>query len=316
MENKKEPLISIIVPIYNTESYLKKCINSILGQTYENFELILVDDGSTDRSGMICEEYACNDDRIRVFHKENGGQGTARNTGLESAKGDYIAFVDSDDWVDSNMYSILVENMIRYEADISCCNTGISTEADTKKIIEFGQPEIMREHLLEHKGTGQSPCDKLYKAELFRNVSFPPIRAYEDCATVFKLFSNAKKIVYEDITLYHYEQRENSTMTQAFSTVKFEAISAYYEMYQFYSEKYPEYIAIVKAKLIGSIQYCVGEARFLNLNTELAERLEFAKTILKKIGVKNASIKHRLSFFLILHCEKLFQLFYCMKHKD
>lgn len=310
-------LISVIIPVYNTGELLNRCVESIINQTYSDIEIILVDDGSNDYiTAKICDELSHKNECIHCMHKENGGQSTARNAGLEIAKGDYIAFVDSDDWIDSNMYSILMENMIRYNADISCCNTGISLEADTKRIIEFRQPEMMKEHLFDHKGTGHSPCDKLYKAELFHNIRFFPIRAYEDCATIFKLFSNAKKIVYEDITLYHYEQRENSTMTQLFSSIKFDAISAYYEMYQFYSEKYPEYTAIVKAKLIGSIQYCVGETLLLDLKEELGERLEFAKTVLKKIGVKNTSIKHKLSIFLILHCEKLFRLAYCTKHKD
>ena len=119
---KNRPIISIIVPVYNVESYLERCINSILNQTFKNFELILVDDGSTDKSGEICDSFAGYDKRIRVIHKKNGGLSSARNVGLDVSIGKYIGFVDSDDWIDEFMYEKLYRNMIKTKSDIVICN--------------------------------------------------------------------------------------------------------------------------------------------------------------------------------------------------
>ena len=116
--------ISIIVPVYNVEKYLKKCVDSILGQTFTDFELLLIDDGSTDNSGSICDELAKTDNRIKVIHKENGGLSDARNIGIEVAKGDFIGFIDSDDYIDEDMYAFLYNNILKYDAELSMCEIG------------------------------------------------------------------------------------------------------------------------------------------------------------------------------------------------
>ena len=132
-----ENLISIIVPVYNVENYLRKCVDSIINQSYKNLEIILVDDGSTDSSGKICDEYSLKDSRIKVIHKKNGGLSDARNAGMEIASGDFWGFVDSDDYIDSDMYSVLLENLLGAEADLSAC--GRIFTYDGKEIPEYSE---------------------------------------------------------------------------------------------------------------------------------------------------------------------------------
>lgn len=214
-------LISIIVPVYNVGSYLEQCIDSILSQTYKKLEIILVDDGSTDQSGEICDRYAEKDSRIHVVHKANGGLSSARNAGLQICHGDYLGFIDSDDYIDPNMYRILLDNLLREDADISACEiynvfpdyiqawkTGekyivfSGTEA-TKRLFNFDQEEIKF-----------SVCNKLYKRKVFfpenENIIFPKGRLYEDFYVTLVIAYRANCIVYLGKPLYFYRQREGS----------------------------------------------------------------------------------------------------------
>lgn len=304
------PLISIIVPVYNTEEYLQRCIDSILGQTYTNFELLLIDDGSTDRSGELCDDYAKKDSRIKVFHKENGGQGSARNYALDILNGQYVAFVDSDDWIESNMYQVLYKNILKYDADISTCRNDTGVDIYKDEIIVFENDNLMNEHLQGHCGTGQSPCDKLYKACLFGKVRFSERRAYEDAATIYRVFSLAKRLVHEEVVLYHYFRRENSTMTQPFSAIKYEVISVYDEMLQFYIEKYPEFTTPVKEKLIGAIEYCVGETMRLGKKNEYQTEIQKAMEIVKKTNCHDLNTRKKLIVSLLKISPRLYGFLY------
>lgn len=305
-------MLSIIVPVYNTNKLLLKCVDSLLNQTYRNFEIILIDDGSDDLETIrMCDEFALhNPGRIYTYHKENEGQGVARNLGLDVSRGEYIAFVDSDDWVNPRMYEILIRNLCEECADISCCNNGGNSNNDTNMKKEFLQPDIMREHLMDHYGTGHSPCDKVFKRKLFTNIRFVPLRAYEDCATLFEVFSRAEKVVYQDITLYYYVTRENSTMTQKFSNRKFQSIDAYYRMYNFYDKKYPQYLNIVAEKLAGAILYCVGECYKKNVQTKYRFEIENVKLIEKKMDMSLLGKKQRMLLWLINKCEYIYGILY------
>ncbi len=309
-------MISIIVPIYNTESYLRRCIESILNQTYKNFELLLIDDGSTDNSLKICEEYALQDERIRVFHKQNGGQGTARNMGIDNAKGDYIGFVDSDDYISPQMYEILLNDIKAYNADISSCRTGHSEDfkvIGTNEIKIYENDEIMKQHLKFTEIIGQSPADKLYKKEVWDEVSFPHMRAYEDGATIYRVLHKAKKVVCRDISLYHYIRRDDSTMTQQFSKVTFQMIDVYYQMYKDIEEWYPELCGSVKVNLLGAIQYCIGES--YNVKNEkaefvYAEEIDATKNVVKQLTYERFPLKQKLVLFLIKNNIKIYGAIY------
>ena len=169
-----EPLISVIVPVYNAEKYIEKCVASIRAQTYRNLEIILVDDGSCDRSGELCEAFALEDSRIVVIRKENGGVASARNAGLDAMHGDYVGFVDADDWIDPEIYEVLLQRMIAENAQISCCGTAIVTG---EKITGYFNPDMdvqftvggadAQSELIRCSCITNAMWDKLYSAEIF-----------------------------------------------------------------------------------------------------------------------------------------------------
>ena len=174
---EQNPLISVIVPVYNVEAWLPRCGDSILSQTYENLEILLVDDGSTDDSGLICEEYAKKDTRIRVIHKENGGLSSARNSGLDAASGEYIGFVDSDDWIEPEMYAEMLSLMLKSDAQIVCAGrydvaggTGEKTVGLCPKRQEQVSGEELAGRIFLWDHCDSSACDKLYRRELFDGI--------------------------------------------------------------------------------------------------------------------------------------------------
>lgn len=217
----EKELISIIVPIYNVEKYLNKCVESILKQTYDNLEIILVDDGSLDNCGNICDEYAKKDSRIIVLHKTNGGLSDARNKGINIAKGKYIGFVDSDDYIDNDMFEILYNLCKNNNADISMIsykeieNEIIINENSnyTNKVFKYNNIEAIKELLKDEKIKNYA-WNKLYKKELFDGIEYPIKMAYEDVGTTYKLFEKAKKVIWYDIPKYNYIRRDTSIVSK------------------------------------------------------------------------------------------------------
>ncbi|MDR1613956.1 MAG: glycosyltransferase [Campylobacteraceae bacterium] len=225
IKNKKEqfvkqPLISVIVPIYNVEIYLKKCLDSIISQTYKNLEIILIDDGSPDNCGKICDEYALKDKRIKVIHKKNGGLSDARNAGLDAAKGEYIAFVDSDDYITENIYEELVGIAQKETADIVMHtfyiidNKGVKISqiegADSLSIDEIRYLILMDKY-------SNCACDKLYKAELFKDLKFFVGAYSEDLFIMPTLFFRAKKAVLINKPYYYYNCTNQNSIMSTFS---------------------------------------------------------------------------------------------------
>ena len=186
--------ISIIVPFYNVEKYAPKCIESIINQTYTNLEIILVDDGSPDTCGKICDDYALKDGRIKVIHKKNAGLSDARNVGIKEATGKYIGFVDGDDYIEKDMYKYLYNLIKENNADISICGVeevyedGSIQDEKAKESIEILSKEDAIKELLLDKKVRSHAWDKLYKRELFENIEYPYGRKMEDIATTYKLF--------------------------------------------------------------------------------------------------------------------------------
>lgn len=240
--------ISVIVPVYNVEKYLPRCLDSIIQQSYKNLEIILVDDGSTDNSGLICDEYAKRDARIKVLHKENGGLSSARNAGLDvcTLGGDCIAFVDSDDFISPNYLYVLLKNMKIYDADISCCSYIRTTKStmnndfiksnnsctilDGSSCIKFYlEKEIV------------SAWGKIYKKEIFNNFRFPLGKIHEDISTIFQVFSQARRIVYIDEKLYYYYKNFNGITKQRFNIKQLDLIKAWQDVVKF-SEGYDKNI--------------------------------------------------------------------------
>lgn len=203
MENTETlPLISIIVPVYNVKDYLSKCLQSICGQTYKNLEIILIDDGSSDGSGELCDLFAQRDGRIKVIHQANAGQSAARNRGLAVAQGEFLGFVDSDDWIEPDMYEFLYCLLKENEADISICShcrdkdgRSVAKYASGKQFV-FTRDEGIRA-LAVDKHIRNYVWDKLYKRCLFSDIAFPLNRIFEDIAISYQVFYKAENIVCE-----------------------------------------------------------------------------------------------------------------------
>ena len=210
----RTPSLSIIVPVYQVEAYLPKCIDSIINQTFTDLELILVDDGSTDGCPQLCDEYKQKDSRIKVIHKENGGLSDARNKGIEIAVGKYLGFVDSDDWIELGMYEVLMSDAIKHDADISCCgfnvvknNISKPYNHSIKKYSVFRGNEVFPNLYTEF-----SACNKIYKKELFDKTRYPVGKFYEDARIMYLLAEQAKVFIWNPIPMYSYVFRVDSIM--------------------------------------------------------------------------------------------------------
>lgn len=236
------PKISIIVPVYQVEKYLKTCVNSIQNQTYTNIQIILVDDGATDESPMICNRLAEEDERILVIHKKNGGLSDARNAGLQAAVGQYIGFVDSDDYIHPEMYEILLRRMEEDQSDISICEYKRIKENDLKldnkveTIISnrcFSREEFIEELLKPYGGHFVVVWNKLYNKELFRALKFPIGKQHEDEFIIHRIIAQCKKITYVENQLYYYRQRRGSIMDEGFSIKSMDYGEALIDRYYF-----------------------------------------------------------------------------------
>lgn len=224
------PLITIIVPVYNVEKYLKKCVNTLINQTYKNLEIILVDDGSTDSSGIICNQLKTCDPRIIVVHKKNGGLSDARNCGIAQAKGKYITLIDSDDEVDCDYVSYLYSLTVKFKCKMSLCTHRVLYEK-SGKIINLGnnvETVLSAKNCIEkmcyHDLVDTTACAKLYEKSLFHDIAYPVGKKFEDIGTTYKLFIKSKKIACGFKPKYTYRIRNNSITTSTFNRSKLELL--------------------------------------------------------------------------------------------
>jgi glycosyltransferase involved in cell wall biosynthesis len=211
--------VSIIVPIYKVEKYLDRCIKSIVDQTYKNLEIILVDDESPDKCPKICDGWAKKDKRIKVIHKKNGGLSDARNEGIKKATGSYIGFVDSDDYIEPNMYELLLNNLLNNNCDISICSFYVEFDSGAKTIdnshngnCEVFDSLIALKYLILDKKITNHAWNKLYRKSLFDKIKFPAGKKFEDIAIMYKLFEQSDRIALSDYIGYHYIQRSDSIL--------------------------------------------------------------------------------------------------------
>lgn len=247
----KQAKISVIVPIYKVEQYLRKCLDSIVNQTYQNLEIILIDDGSPDRCGKICDEYAAEDERVTVIHKANGGLSSARNVGLDVATGEYIGFVDSDDWIEADMYAYLLQGIQKHDADIAVC--GIFEELPNRQICRrWNKAEVFDtegglEQLFLRKKYSHSVWDKLYRCCLFEEIRFPDGRNFEDIATTHRVFERAKKVHLLPEAKYHYLQRQDSIMGDGRLQNRIDSYLAAKEQYLRMKDAWPQFRELLEA---------------------------------------------------------------------
>lgn len=243
--NEMKDLISIIIPVYNVEKYLANCIGSVIKQTYTNIEVLLINDGSTDNSQKICENYMERDKRVILINKENGGASDARNIGIKNSNGKYIAFVDSDDTIEENYVEYLYNLLLKYKTNMSIAAYSILSN---EKIINIGQGyketlldvQECLDRLLCEKGFTVSPCAKLYDKKLFDNIKYPTGKLFEDNETTYKLIIECPKIAYGNESIYNYYKRENSMMTSKFNMKKLDLIELSDKMCDDIENKYPK----------------------------------------------------------------------------
>lgn len=318
-----DELITIIVPIYNVENYLQRCVNSILTQTYTNIEIILVNDGSPDNCGVICDEYSKIDSRIKVLHKDNGGLSDARNAGLEIAQGYYVTFIDSDDWI-SNEYVEKLHTLLKdSNADISICNFIKTSKEDfvnedSEEIIyEYSNSQALMKFFDDFYVQMVIACGKLYKIKLFREINFPIGKLHEDEFTTYKLIYNADKVVLTTAQLYYYWQREDSIMGSGFNmNGRFDIVEAYLERADFFKEIGMDdasnktyrslfYICIDINRHLREVDDLNSEDKLNRIFTELRDVLRSSKQSIKfKIFyeffyfTKNIPFIYKLSYFL------------------
>lgn len=243
--SQEKALISIIIPVYKVEKYLEKCIQSVINQTYENLQIILVDDGSPDNCGKICDEYAKKDHRIEVIHKSNGGLSDARNKGLEIAKGEYIGFVDSDDYIEADIYEVLYNLLKQYNADVSICNFytvsqgKIAIKNVDSGIKEYTRIEILKEILLDNNIQSYA-WNKLYKKELFDEIKYPVGKKYEDIGTTFYLLEKCNKVVVTGKPEYYYINRQDSIVNNVTESTITDYIELIMQRYDYIKENIKE----------------------------------------------------------------------------
>lgn len=253
-------MISVIVPIYKVEKYLKRCVDSLLAQSYSYFELILVDDGSPDNCGNICEEYAAKDKRIRVIHKENGGLSDARNAGLRIAKGEYIAFVDSDDWVATNYLEVLLKVIELTDSDICECEV-LKTTGEIEKYKKSDEKytsyssEKALELLICDQILHQYVWNKLYKRSCLKDIPFAVGKINEDEFWTYQVFGNARQITKIPDVLYYYFQRGSSIMGNNYNLKRLDALEAKRLRQQYIEEKFPVLAEVSKINLFESCIY-------------------------------------------------------------
>ncbi|MEH7225926.1 glycosyltransferase [Bacillus sp. JJ1566] len=277
------PKISIIVPVYKVEAYLRKCIDSILSQSFTDFELILVNDGSPDNCGYICDEYSAKDSRIKVIHKVNGGLSDARNAGIEVAIGEYIGFVDSDDYINEKMYELLYVNAIEHSSEVVICDVkevneeeelGSSYFEDTFNVENFTNIEAL-EQIYERKvGLFTFATNKLYKRYLFEELRFNKGKIYEDEFILHKILYLSKRVTFIPCELYYYLQRSNSILNSPYSMKKFDKVSALKERVDFFYDINQTYLQnkALKSYIDFFIwNYFVAKDELQDVNKELKE---------------------------------------------
>ena len=283
MQYEKD-LISVIVPVYGVEEYLCRCIDSVLKQTYKKFELILVDDGSLDCSGKICDEYAKTDERIKVIHKKNGGLSDARNAGLTKACGEYISFIDSDDWVSKEYLERLLNALKETRADICECNVlktkgEEKTQTLEKEMLKIYDTIDALEQLICDNVLRQYVWNKIYRRCVIKNISFPKGKTNEDEFWTYQVFGNAQRVTKIPDILYYYFQRPNSIMGKDYSLKRLDAIAAKLERQSYIKKHFPELEEVARLNLFGSCIYA-GQMSIRYLSEE---QLVTVKGLIKEV---------------------------------
>ncbi len=289
-----KPTISVIIPVYNVENYLARCVDSILAQTFEDLEVILVDDGSPDGSGKICDLYAKKDPRVQVIHKPNGGLSSARNAGLDIAAGEYLSFIDSDDWIEPDTYGHMMGLLQKYQAQIVSFGnyevdgaTGEQTLGICPKKEACITSEEMVGRIFLWDGCDSSVCDKIFHRSLFENFRFPLGKLSEDVAITYKIILQTPKVVMCERPVYYYYQHPNSITKQSVITEKTFHYSQHTEkIYRDIRENHPAIlpqVTYLRVKALSHILLLLEQSE-ADVRQAFAQQYHSARKALRKLG--------------------------------
>lgn len=271
-------LISVIIPVYNVAAFLNRCLQSVINQSYGNIEIILVDDGSTDGSGDVCDEYSKLDDRVKVIHTENRGLSAARNRGILESKGEWICFLDSDDWYEKSFCSKLIDFARLNDCDIVCC--GIYTAYDEKnKLVRTHYSDSIFDNMNAQRALARYELmdyawDKLYRKDLWQDVIYPEGFYVEDMGTTYKIFAKARRVGTVGDILYNYFHNANSISKTRSTKLKEDAFLMYRSRFEYYSKLYPDISASQEVELIRLAIRCI---------TPIFKKDNYARTEAKKV---------------------------------
>lgn len=311
--------VSVIIPIYNVELYLRRCLDSVLAQTYQNLEIILVDDGSPDRCGEICDEYAKADSRVRVIHQTNQGLSAARNAGIDVATGSFLAFIDSDDYVEERMIEVLLDNLRTYQAQISSCEhvdvyegRPVPEAGLENSICELTPEQALAKFLISTK-VDVITWNKLYERKLFSDIRFPVGKLYEDHFTTYRLLDRARKIVHTQAQFYYYCKRCASISGMSFSPRTFQLREGLDEECPFIKKKYPGiskqvdlgylfWLTVIYGKMIQ------GDAVDAALQKEIRGRIRRAAVDILRCG--DFGFVRKIQFYVLMLSPRLYRRMY------
>lgn len=305
----RRPLISVIVPIYNVETYLNNCIESIVNQKYNNLEIILVDDGSTDNSFSLCNIWALRDSRIKVLHKKNGGLSDARNAGLQIAKGDFIAFVDSDDWIEDGFLQKLYSAILQSDADIAECSVRFVDE-DGKTIKErsvkngskiLQKVEALQALILEN-GVYQTVWNKLYRRAVIDDIFFEVGKCNEDEFWTYKVIDNAESIILVDCPLYNYRQRQSSIMGKGYTIKRLDGLFARFQRID-YLKKYESLYKLSRQQFVMDCLWNLQSVLIYLAGTEKEYAKEYILNLLRSVNrvtLREMTVKRKYQIWILL----------------
>lgn len=287
---KEMPLISVILPVYRVEKYLDRCLQSITGQTYRNLEIILVDDGSPDNSGAICDVWAEKDDRIRVIHKQNAGAGAARNTGLDVATGEIVSMIDSDDYLEIHMFQHLMDLMTE-DVDIAECDI-CWTEEDNLPMDDGSNAQIcvrnmedaMRLHIRDEIFC-QTPPNKLYRRNVIADIRFPEGNLIDDEYFTYKVIGNCRKLARSSACMYAYRQQSGSAMHKAFSLKRLQGLEAKVQRLEYLKKRVPALEYEAKFDLFFTAMFMMQECLRSFKGAELAQARQYIREVLAQVGI-------------------------------
>ena len=311
--------VSVVIPIYKVEPYLRQCLDSVVGQTYQNLEIICVDDGSPDRCGEICEEYAEKDDRIRVIHRENGGLSAARNTGIDAATGEYICFIDSDDFVRETFVEYLYGLIKKYDAEIAVCPLFKLVSEQTSTMQGGAEQSMTSAEALSYiflnpQYVGVFAWNKMYHRGLFTSIRYPEGKYYEDSGTTYRLFLASNRIAIGKEPQYYYRIARAGQITSSGGEKKLDKIEFLYQMKECFISQCPEVLEAYERYMLLSLVDI-----YLSMIDEKPSR-EIKKILRTNLLSENKYIRERglrLSFYCRLktYSALYFPLFYNILRK-